>query len=127
MSYRVRTPEGELEFASLYEISNALRHGLVHAEDELLAPGQTAWARVGDHAALRAEVPATRARRSSTVGRFDLAGTVVFALVGLLGMLLGWSAWVVYGAVGTAVWFSTRLALRATRVRSANRVDSRRR
>ena len=40
MSYRVRTPEGELEFASLYEISNALRHGLVGGEDELLCPGR---------------------------------------------------------------------------------------
>lgn len=115
-----------MEFASLYEIANALRHGLVHAEDELLSPGQTAWVRVGEHTALRAEVPATRAKPSSA-GRLELVGTVVFALVGLVGIVLGWSIWVVYAAVGTAVWFSTRLALRSTRVRRANRVDSRRR
>ena len=116
-----------MEFASLYEISNALRHGLVDGDDELLVPGQTTWVRVGEHTALRAEVPAARAKRSSTAGRLDLVGTIVFALVGLVGIVLGWSIWVVYAAVGTAVWFSTRLALRSTRVRSANRVDSRRR
>lgn len=127
MSYRVRTAEGELEFASLYEIANALRHGLVHGEDEVLGPGQTTWVRVGEHTALRAEVPATRRKGSPTAGRLDLVGTVVFALVGLMGIFLGWSIWVVYAAVGTAVWFSTRLALRVSRVRSSNRVDSRRR
>lgn len=123
MSYRVRTAEGELEYASLYEIANALRHGLVHAEDELLAPGQTTWVRVGEHTALRAEVPARRGG-PRIVGGFDLVGTVVFALAGLVGMLLGWSLWVVLAAVGAAVWFSTRVALRA---RPSNRVSSRRR
>ena len=123
MSYRVRTSEGELEYASLYEIANALRHGLVHAEDELLAPGQTTWVRVGEHTALRAEVPARRGG-PRIVGGFDLVGTVVFALAGLVGMLLGWSLWVILAAVGAAVWFSTRVALRA---RPSNRVSSRRR
>ena len=98
-------------------------HGLVHAEDELLAPGQTNWVRVGEHTALRAEVPARRGG-PRIVGGFDLVGTVVFALAGLVGMLLGWSLWVVLAAVGAAVWFSTRVALRA---RPSNRVSSRRR
>jgi hypothetical protein len=40
MSYRVRTPEGEMEFASLYEISNALRNGLVDGEDEVSPRGR---------------------------------------------------------------------------------------
>lgn len=127
MSYRVRTPEGELEFASLYEISNSLRHGLVHGEDELLAPGETVWVRVSEHPALGTEVPAGRPRGPRIAGGLDLAGTVLFALVGLLGILIGWSVWVVYAAVGAAVWFSSRLALRASRARSSNRVDSRRR
>lgn len=116
-----------MEFASLYEIANALRHGLVHAEDEVLGPGQTSWIRVGEHTALRAEVPRTRGKRSPMPGRLDLVGTVVFALVGLVGILLGWSAWVVYAAVGTAVWFSSRIVLRGSRLRSSNRVESRRR
>jgi len=127
VSYRVRTAEGELEYGSLYEIANGLRHGLVHAEDELLAPGQTTWVRVGEHSALRAEVPAVRRSRPRMPGGVDLVGTVVFGLLGLLGMLLGWSLWVVTAAVGAAVWFSTRIAVRVSRVRSGNRVDSRRR
>ena len=45
----------------------------------------------------------------------------------MTGILSGWSYWVVGGAVLVAVWLSTRLALRSTRVRPANRVDSRRR
>jgi hypothetical protein len=124
VSYRVRTPDGELEYGSLYEIAKALRHGLVHGEDEVLSPGQTTWVRVAEHTALRAEIPTARDRRPRIPGGFDLVGTVVFALVGLLGMLLGWSIWVVYAAVGAAVWFSTRVALG---VRSSNRVKSRRR
>jgi len=124
MSYRVRTPDGELEYGSLYEIANALRHGLVHAEDEVLSPGQSSWVRVSEHTALRGEIPAARENRPRIPGGFDLVGTVLFAAVGLVGILIGWSIWVVYAAVGAAVWFSTRVALR---VRSTNRVKSRRR
>jgi hypothetical protein len=86
-----------MEFASLYEISNALRNGLVDGHDELLTPGQTTWVRVADHSALKAHVrPASGIRPGSA-------------------------------AVLVAVWLSTRLALRSTRVRKDNRVDSRRR
>lgn len=128
MSYRVRTPDGELEFASLYEISNALRHGLVEGEDELLAPGQTTWVRVADHSALKAHVrPARALRPGSVLGGFELGATLASALVAITGIFSGWSYWVVGGALLAAVWLSTRLALRATRVRSSNRVDSRRR
>ena len=56
----MRTPEGEMEFASLYEISNALRHGLVGGEDELLVPGQSTWVRVADHSALKVAGPVPR-------------------------------------------------------------------
>ena len=66
MSYRVRTPDGELEFASLYEISKALGHGLVDGEDEVLVPGQTTWVRVSDHSALKAHVRTGKALRPGT-------------------------------------------------------------
>jgi hypothetical protein len=128
VSYRVRTPEGELEFASLYEISNALRHGLVDGDDEVLVPGQTSWVRVCDHSALKAHVRAgTGIRPRSLLGGLELGATVASALVALTGILAGWSYWVVGVAVLVAVWLSTRMAMRSTRVRSANRVDSRRR
>ena len=47
--------------------------------------------------------------------------------VAVTGIVSGWSYWVVGGALVVAVWLSTRLALRAARVRSSNRIDSRRR
>ena len=128
MSYRVRTPDGELEFASLYEISNALRHGLVGGEDEVLAPGQSTWVRVSDHSALTAQVQARGGLRpGSVLGGLELGATLASALVAVTGIFSGWSYWVVGAAVLVAVWLSTRLALRSTRVRSSNRVDSGRR
>lgn len=128
MKYRVRTPEGEMEFASLYEISNALRHGLVGGEDELLAPGQTTWVRVAEHTALKAQVRSGKGLRpGSILGGLELGVTLASALVAVTGILAGWSYWVVGAALLVAVWLSTRMALRAARVRSSNRVDSRRR
>ena len=128
MSYRVRTPDGELEFASLYEISNALRHGLVGGEDEVLAPGQTSWVRVADHSALKSQVSSGKALRpGSILGGLELGATLASALVAVTGIFSGWSYWVVGAAVLVAVWLSTRLALRSARVRASNRVDSRRR
>ena len=37
----------------------------------------------------------------------------------MTGIFSGWSYWVVGGAVLVAVWLSTRMALRASRVRKA--------
>ena len=128
MSYRVRTPDGELEFASLYEISNALRHGLVGGEDELLAPGQSTWMRVAEHSALKSQVQSRTAFRPGSLLRsLELGATLASALVAVTGIFSGWSYWVVGAAVVVAVWLSTRLALRSTRVRPSNRVDSGRR
>ena len=128
MKYRVRTPEGEMEFASLYEISNALRNGLVDGEDEVLAPGQTTWVRVDEHSALKTHVrPPAGARPGSVLGGLELGATLASALVAVTGIVSGWSYWVVGTALVVAVWLSTRLALRAARVRSSKRVDSRRR
>jgi hypothetical protein len=128
MKYRVRTPEGEMEFASLYEISNALRNGLVDGEDEVLAPGQTTWVRVDEHSALKTHVrPRAGVQPGSVLGGLELGATLASALVAVTGIVSGWSYWVVGGALVVAVWLSTRLALRAARVRSSNRIDSRRR
>jgi hypothetical protein len=116
-----------MEFASLYEISNALRHGLVDGDDELLTPGQTTWIRVADHSALKGQVrPASGLRPGTILGGLELGATLASALVALTGILSGWSYWVVGVALLVAVWLSTRLALRSTRVRKG-RVDSRRR
>ena len=128
MTYRVRTPEGEMEYGSLYDIANALRHGLVDGDDELLVPGQRTWVRVADHSALRAHVRSGAGLRPrSVLGGLELGATLASALVAVTGILSGWSYWVVGAALVVAVWLSTRLALRAARVRSGNRVDSERR
>ena len=128
MSYRVRTPEGEMEDASLYENCNALRHVLVGVDDELLVPGQSTWVRVADHSALGSQVRSRAGLRpGSILGGLELGATLASALVAVTGIFSGWSYWVVGAAVLVAVWLSTRLALRSARVRSTNKVDSRRR
>ncbi len=43
MKFRVRTPEGELEYQSFGEVEQAWLMGLVGPEDELLEDGKTTW------------------------------------------------------------------------------------
>lgn len=43
MRYRVRTPEGELDYTSKRQLEEAYAQGLVGAEDEVLEDGQTQW------------------------------------------------------------------------------------
>lgn len=43
MKFRVKTPEGELEFQSFGEVERAWLMGLVGPDDELLEAGQTKW------------------------------------------------------------------------------------
>jgi hypothetical protein len=100
----------------------------VGGEDELLVPGQTTWVRVADHSALRSQVQSRGGLRpGSILGGLELGATLASALVAVTGIISGWSYWVVGAAVLVAVWLSTRLALRSTRVRASNKVDSRRR
>ena len=127
MKYRVRSPEGEMDFASLYEVANALRQGLVDDTDELFLPGQSTSVRVGDHPALKRSGGSAGARPpTSLLGGFEVGAALASALVAVTGILGGWSYWVVAGAALIATWLSTRIALRASRKR-AGAVDSRRR
>jgi hypothetical protein len=43
MRYRVRTPEGELDYESLLHVEQAYIAGLVAPEDEVLEEGGTLW------------------------------------------------------------------------------------
>jgi hypothetical protein len=116
-----------MEFASLYEVAKALRHGLVEDSDELFVPGQPTPVRVGEHPALkRSGGPASGWRPTSMLGGFELGAALASALVAITGILGGWNYWVVGGAAIIATWLSTRIALRASRKRAAA-VDSRRR
>jgi hypothetical protein len=125
MNYRVRSPEGEMEFPSLYEVAKALRQGLVDAEDQLLSPGESTPIRVGDHPALRGHLPAPAGRGLlGGAARLELGATVAAGLAAITGILSGWNHWVVGGCVVVTAYLSTRIALRAGRRKSARRVDS---
>jgi hypothetical protein len=115
-----------MDFASLYEVAKAHRHGLVEDTDELFLPGQSTPVRVGDHPAFKQGEGARRWQPSSVQGGLELGATLAAALVAITGILGGWSYWVVGGAAVIAGWLSTRLALRAARGK-AGAVDSRRR
>jgi len=125
MNYRVRSPEGEMDFPSLYEVAKALRQGLVDPEDQLLSPGEVTPVRVGDHPALRGHHPAPAGQGLlGGAARLELGATVAAGLAAITGILSGWNHWVVGGCVVVAAYLSTRIALRAGRRKSARRVDS---
>ena len=124
MTYRVRSPEGEMDFPSLYEVAKALRQGLVDPDDQLLCPGAAA-VRVGDHPALKAPTPApARTGLPGGVAGLELGAAVASGLAAITGILSGWNLWVVAGCVAVVVWLSSRIALRAARRKSGRKVDS---
>ncbi|HYH98308.1 hypothetical protein [Hyalangium sp.] len=81
MRYRVRTPEGELDFESILHVEQAYIAGLVDPEDELLEEGGTLWRKA-------ASIPSlARARRPNTPGTFGRAqGLTILAAV-VLGVI----------------------------------------
>lgn len=122
MTYRVRAPEGEMEFASLYEIASAMRQGLVDADDELFSPGQTVPVRIGEHPVLKGHLPKpSRPGLVGGAGRLELGATVAAGLAAITGILSGWNHWMVGGCILLVAWLSTRIALRAARRKSARR------
>ena len=61
MSYRVRTPDGELAFPSLAEVEKAYAMGLVGPEDELREDGASTWRKAGSLPALASSRRSARA------------------------------------------------------------------
>ena len=59
MAYRVRNPDGELQFASLYDIERAFAQGLVDENDEVQEDGSTTWRKAGAIPALRQARPSS--------------------------------------------------------------------
>lgn len=122
MTYRVRSPDGELDFASLYDVANAMRQGLVDGDDELFSPGQPTPVRIAEHPALKGHLPKpSRPMLAGGVGRFELGATVAAGLAAITGILSGWNHWVVGGCILAVAWLSTRIAVRAARRRSTRR------
>ncbi|MBF5041314.1 cell division protein CrgA [Aggregicoccus sp. 17bor-14] len=60
-SYRVRTPDGELDFPSLLDVERAYAVGLVGPEDEVREEGSEKWRRAASLPALARSRPAPAA------------------------------------------------------------------
>ncbi|HSP78053.1 MAG TPA: hypothetical protein VLQ93_05965 [Myxococcaceae bacterium] len=60
MGYRVRTPDGELGYESLYEVERAYALGLVGPEDEVLEEGKSTWRKASSIPALARSKPSGR-------------------------------------------------------------------
>lgn len=90
MRYRVRTPEGELEYENLLEVERAYVSGLVEPEDEVLEEGGTLWRKA-------ATIPAlVRARSTGVRSNSQLLSIVFAAVAGLFALLLlkmGYGLW----------------------------------
>jgi len=75
MGYRVKSPDGELVFASLYDIERAYAHGLVDDDDEVLEDGSAVWRKASTLAALRHTRPQKSRGHARTLA-------VLFAVAG---------------------------------------------
>jgi hypothetical protein len=85
MRYRVRTPEGELEFESILHVEQAYVAGLVDPEDELLEEGGTLWRKAASFPAL---ARARRANPHGTSGRSQGLTIVAAVVLGVISFIL---------------------------------------
>ena len=84
MRYRVRTPEGELEYESILHVEQAYIAGLVDPEDEVREEGATLWRKA-------ASIPTlARARRARprSAGRAQLLTILAAVVLGALSLVL---------------------------------------
>ncbi|WP_224245062.1 hypothetical protein [Hyalangium gracile] len=115
MRYRVRTPEGELEYESILHVEQAYVAGLVSPEDEVLEEGGTLWRKA-------ASIPnLARARKPSRA--FDRSQTLtilVAVFLGVCALLLvrsgrGMIAFLLCLGVASLLWRVTFTAFRRRR------------
>jgi hypothetical protein len=117
MRYRVRTPEGELEYESILHVEQAYVAGLVDPEDEVLEEGGTLWRKAATipHLA-RARRPAS----SKGSNRQQSLIILIAVVLGLFALLLVWSGRGLLGLLVTLVaasllWRVTAVAFRPKR------------
>ncbi|MET0401405.1 MAG: hypothetical protein ABW123_03335 [Cystobacter sp.] len=84
MRYRVRTPEGELDYLSFREVELAYMQGLVGPEDEVLEEGQTRWRKASTIPVLARARPPTR----GLLARAQGIAVVASVLVGIWALML---------------------------------------
>ncbi|MFL5356640.1 hypothetical protein [Archangium sp.] len=84
MSYRVRTPDGELGYPTMLDVEQAYTQGLVGPEDEVLEDGHSTWRKASSIPVL------ARAKRPSTglMSRAQKAGVVVAVVLGFTSLRL---------------------------------------
>lgn len=84
MRYRVRTPDGELEYPSLRDVEQAYAQGLVDPQDEVLEEGGTLWRKAESLPSL------VRARRSPSRagGRGQTLTVVASVALGVVALYL---------------------------------------
>lgn len=116
MRYRVRTPEGELEYESLLHVEQAYVAGLVAPEDEVLEEGGTLWRKA-------ATIPTLARARRSAPSAFDrtqllsILGAVALGICALLFFRRGqsWVALLLSLGVIALLWRVTFSTFRTKR------------
>lgn len=116
MRYRVRTPEGELEYENLRQVEQAYLAGLVEPEDEVLEEGGTLWRKASTLPNL------ARARRSTSAKSHRTQSLIILIAVvlGVLSLVLVWNGQgllALLGALGviSLLWRVTYDAFRRKR------------
>ena len=114
MKFKVRTPEGELQFQSFGEVEKAWLMGLVGPDDELLEDGKTTWRKASSFPLL------VHARRT---GEQAWGGT--WFLWTVMGILFGSGAlWLLKEGqylFGVMLGFATALVMVHVTVQAAKR------
>jgi len=114
MKFRVRTPEGELEYQSFGEVEQAWLMGLVGPDDELLEDGKTNWRKASSFPLL---VHARRTGEQAWGGTWFL-WTVIGILLGSAALwLLKEGQWLYGGTLG----FMTAMVMIHVTVRASKR------
>ena len=117
MRYRVRTPEGELEYESILHVEQAYIAGLVDPEDEVIEEGGTLWRKASTLPNL---ARAKRPTRSKSTNRTQSVIILIAVVLGVFSLLLVWSGHgflALLGALGiiSLLWRVTLDAFRRKR------------
>lgn len=94
MRYRVRTPEGELEYESLLHVEQAYLAGLVDPEDEVLEEGGTLWRKAATLPILAQARPVAAPRHFTRTQPLVL---MIAVLLAVFSLLLVWSGKGLFG------------------------------
>jgi hypothetical protein len=84
MRYRVRTPDGELDYANLREVEVAYSQGLVGPDDEVREEGKETWRKASTLPALARARPESR----GVPGRTQLLTTLAAVVLGACSLML---------------------------------------